>query len=153
MKKVIATTVFILMSFVSTCFALKFPDDLERWSFFFRSPTTMEYIDNQSYHSFYGNYTDKSGAIHRNHYIIATWKWSTYFEGEEPEKGVAYSLEYDVYDMNCNLVGVRRLIDYDKNGKLINDAHLNFVLDTIPGSVGESEIEALRKFDKYVKSH
>lgn len=149
MRKVIISTVFMLL-FSSICHALTRPELGERWQYFFNNRVYMAYIDSQNYSSFYYTYIDKNNVIHKNHHIIATWKWMAYHSqyANLAPKGAAYTLEYIIYDINCKITKVSRVIHYDKKDIPISDSeYTDFVFTVVPGTIGEEEIEAIIKYD------
>lgn len=144
MKRLIAL-IILLLTISSTCYAFRIPDDKNRWLYLYKNGPESVYLDTHNYQSFYGSYIDKAKRTHKNHYIVSTWLWKT-----EPNKPVDYHIDRVVYDLTCNMYGLARVIEYNRNGEVISDIHLAALgEEAVPNSVGELELESIQLYDKY----
>ena len=155
MRKIIITTIFILLSIASTCFAvnpLLLPDensllplDTNRWKLFYININDFAiYADSE-------NYTHIHEVLHDDCRMVDMWEWRVYFKTDSPDLFKdTYTISNVIYDFSCKTVSIKLFIEYDKAGNVLRDFSYSYSPKRIiPSSTGELVFKAMDYYDTH----
>ncbi|WP_293808750.1 hypothetical protein [uncultured Phascolarctobacterium sp.] len=155
MRKIIITTIFILLSIASTCFAvnpLLLPDensllplDTNRWKLFYININDFAiYADSE-------NYTHIHEVLHDDCRMVDMWEWRVYFKTDSPDLfNDTYTISNVIYDFSCKTVSIKRIIEYDKAGNVLRDfSYSDSPKRIVPSSTGELVFKAMDYYDTH----
>lgn len=155
MKLMISIALFAI-SLASPCFAINplmpqnsvLPKDTNRWKMIYLNPPyCAEYVDSENYRSYINEYN----IAHSSCRMISSWFWRVSFQNDNTLiLKDTYTISFMICDLNCKTIDVRRVVEYDKNGKCLGDFEYNDLKEkVIPNSVGEEFLKYLKYYDEH----
>lgn len=153
MRKIIAL-IIMLFSLTSTCFAINpllssskssvIPDNTDRWKLIYMSPDSFViFVDSE-------NYIPTFEALHTNCRMADAWEWHVRLKKDFSGFEDTYSILNIIYDFSCKTISIKRIIEYDRNGKMLGDfSYRGMPERIIPSSEGELIFKAMNHYDTH----
>lgn len=146
--------VITLLSIASVCLAANpllssnkdsvIPGNLERWKMIYASlDSFLIFVDSE-------NYTPTREVFHANCRMADVWEWDVRFKEDASGLEDTYTILNIIYDFSCKTISIKRIIEYDKTGKMLGDFSYSELPERIiPSSEGELVFKAMNHYDTH----